>query len=430
MRPLPLVLPETEAFWTGGRDGRLRDEALPGVRRGCGTRRRPCARSCPTGSSSRPTVSGSRHGGRVHGQPQQWLPDPAPPYVVAIVALDEDPRVRLTTNIVDAEPDDVAGRSAGRGAVRAARRRLAARCSRRPATGRPAGGRGRREPEEPPLPRGRRPPDGRPPTSSRTAVAITGIGMSRRRAAADARPARAHGRRVPRRRSTTPGSASPTSTGSPRGRARCRARPASRRAASRPLENALRHPPDVAQRRHGDARGTAARSSPRCSAVAAGLCRHVLVLTARSGSRPHTELMRIGAARAADGRAGRRRLPVAPAVRRGVGGELDRDVRVAVLPPLRRDREMLGWIALNARANAARNPAAIYRDPMTMDDYLDARMITTPFGLYDCDVPCDGAIAIDRLGGRRGGRRAAARRSGSRPSARRSPNPCRGTRAR
>ena len=54
-------------------------------------------------------------------------------------------------------------------------------------------------------------------------------------------------------------------------------------------------------------------------------------------------------------------------------------------------RETLGWIALNQRANAALNPTAIYRDPMTMDDYLNARPITTPFGLYDCDVPCDGA---------------------------------------
>jgi len=57
-------------------------------------------------------------------------------------------------------------------------------------------------------------------------------------------------------------------------------------------------------------------------------------------------------------------------------------------------REMLGYIALNGRANAARNPAAIYRDPMTMDDYLSARPITSPFGLYDCDVPCDGAVAV------------------------------------
>ncbi|MFZ2173636.1 MAG: OB-fold domain-containing protein [Rhodococcus sp. (in: high G+C Gram-positive bacteria)] len=57
-------------------------------------------------------------------------------------------------------------------------------------------------------------------------------------------------------------------------------------------------------------------------------------------------------------------------------------------------RETLGWIALNQRANAALNPTAIYRDPLTMDDYLSARPITTPFGLYDCDVPCDGAVAV------------------------------------
>jgi acetyl-CoA acetyltransferase len=57
-------------------------------------------------------------------------------------------------------------------------------------------------------------------------------------------------------------------------------------------------------------------------------------------------------------------------------------------------RETLGEIAINARTNAARNPDAIYRDPMTMDDYLNARMISTPFGLYDCDVPCDGAVAV------------------------------------
>ena len=57
-------------------------------------------------------------------------------------------------------------------------------------------------------------------------------------------------------------------------------------------------------------------------------------------------------------------------------------------------REMLGLIAVNARTNAALNPAAIYREPMTMDDYLSARPITSPFGLYDCDVPCDGSIAV------------------------------------
>ena len=31
---------------------------------------------------------------------------------------------------------------------------------------------------------------------------------------------------------------------------------------------------------------------------------------------------------------------------------------------------------------------------MTMDDYLSARPITSPFGLYDCDIPCDASIAV------------------------------------
>jgi len=57
-------------------------------------------------------------------------------------------------------------------------------------------------------------------------------------------------------------------------------------------------------------------------------------------------------------------------------------------------RETLGWIAMNQRANAALNPTAIYRDPMTMEDYLSARLITTPFGLFDCDVPCDASTAV------------------------------------
>lgn len=57
-------------------------------------------------------------------------------------------------------------------------------------------------------------------------------------------------------------------------------------------------------------------------------------------------------------------------------------------------REQLGAIAINARRNAGLNPDAVYRDPMSMDDYLGARMISEPFCLYDCDVPCDGATAV------------------------------------
>jgi acetyl-CoA acetyltransferase len=57
-------------------------------------------------------------------------------------------------------------------------------------------------------------------------------------------------------------------------------------------------------------------------------------------------------------------------------------------------REQLGAIAVNARRFAAMNPKAIYTDPMTLDDYLGVRMISSPFCLYDCDVPCDGSTAV------------------------------------
>jgi acetyl-CoA acetyltransferase len=57
-------------------------------------------------------------------------------------------------------------------------------------------------------------------------------------------------------------------------------------------------------------------------------------------------------------------------------------------------KEQLGWLAINSRRNAGLNPRAAYREPMTMDDYLAARPVSTPFGLFDCDVPVDGSIAV------------------------------------
>jgi acetyl-CoA acetyltransferase len=57
-------------------------------------------------------------------------------------------------------------------------------------------------------------------------------------------------------------------------------------------------------------------------------------------------------------------------------------------------REQLGQIPLTCRVNAGRNPRAIYRDPLTMDDYLNARVISIPLCLYDCDVPVDGSTAF------------------------------------
>jgi acetyl-CoA acetyltransferase len=56
--------------------------------------------------------------------------------------------------------------------------------------------------------------------------------------------------------------------------------------------------------------------------------------------------------------------------------------------------EQLAMIAINARRNAALNPKAVYRDPMTLDDYFASRLITTPFHLFDCDAPVDGSTAV------------------------------------
>lgn len=57
-------------------------------------------------------------------------------------------------------------------------------------------------------------------------------------------------------------------------------------------------------------------------------------------------------------------------------------------------REQLGWIPVTQRAHAALNPDAVYREPLTIDGYLAARMISTPICLFDCDVPIDGATAL------------------------------------
>ena len=57
-------------------------------------------------------------------------------------------------------------------------------------------------------------------------------------------------------------------------------------------------------------------------------------------------------------------------------------------------KEHLGWLAVASRRNAGLNPLAAYRDPISLDDYLEARPVSSPFGLLDCDVPVDGSIAI------------------------------------
>jgi len=57
-------------------------------------------------------------------------------------------------------------------------------------------------------------------------------------------------------------------------------------------------------------------------------------------------------------------------------------------------REQLAQIALTDRAHAALNPRALIREPLTMEQYLAARMISTPLCLYDCDRYTDASTVI------------------------------------
>jgi len=57
-------------------------------------------------------------------------------------------------------------------------------------------------------------------------------------------------------------------------------------------------------------------------------------------------------------------------------------------------REQLAQIALTDRAHALLNPRALVREPLTMDEYMSARMISSPLCLYDCDRFSDASTVL------------------------------------
>jgi acetyl-CoA acetyltransferase len=57
-------------------------------------------------------------------------------------------------------------------------------------------------------------------------------------------------------------------------------------------------------------------------------------------------------------------------------------------------REDFGKLCIAQRENALRFPHALLRKPLTMDEYLNARLIAEPLRLYDCVMPCAGAEAF------------------------------------
>ncbi len=57
-------------------------------------------------------------------------------------------------------------------------------------------------------------------------------------------------------------------------------------------------------------------------------------------------------------------------------------------------REHFAEVCISQRNNAIRRPTAIRRDPITLDDYFNARMISDPLCLFDYTMESDGAVAV------------------------------------
>ena len=106
VRLLPQVGPDNEHFWQGGREGELRFlRCQP-----CGHYVHPPSPLCPQCLSRRlepEAVSGRAVVHTFTVNHQRWIPGFEPPYVVAIVELEEQEGLRLTTNLVHCEPDRV-----------------------------------------------------------------------------------------------------------------------------------------------------------------------------------------------------------------------------------------------------------------------------------------------------------------------------------
>ncbi|MDP3519562.1 MAG: thiolase family protein [Hydrogenophaga sp.] len=57
-------------------------------------------------------------------------------------------------------------------------------------------------------------------------------------------------------------------------------------------------------------------------------------------------------------------------------------------------RADFGRIAVDQRSNALKNPNALFKKPLTLDEYLQAKAISDPIHLFDCVMPCAGAEAF------------------------------------
>jgi acetyl-CoA acetyltransferase/uncharacterized OB-fold protein len=382
-RPLPLLVPENQFFWTAGADGLLRLQEC--------TRCRalihppaPVCRYCRARAMEVRTVSGRATLSSFTVNHRFSVPGLPPPYVVAEVAVVEDPRVRLTTNIVGCPPDQL--RIGDMMEVVFEPIEDVWLPLFRPAS-EPA-----RQSEQLPaddIAPARFGEFVRPMVTTdkfEDKVALTGVGMSK----------------IGRRLMAWPLALTLDA---------CEAAIADAGLQIDDIDGLASYPGAGDMGGFGEGGVTALEAAlgvrptwhnggmetfgptgsviAAMTAVASGLARHVLCFRTLWES-THTELIRQGHTQPASSRTRSWLTPF------GVTSAAHTLAQTAQRHFHRygTTKETLGWIAINQRANAALNPDAIYRTPLTMDDYLHARPITTPFGLYDCDVPCDGAVAV------------------------------------
>ena len=381
-RVLPALGSWNRFYWESGADGQLRFRRCAS----CGALQHPPAPVCRTCASDQLEVRPVSGHGVVQSHTtnvQQWSPEYPPPFVVAVVAIDEDPRVRLTTNIVGCGPEDVyvgmpvrvcfehvedvwvpVFEPTGEGPAEL-----------------------RNEDEELARIRSVRPMERLEKFEDK--VAVTGIGMSRigRKLMLDplalaVEAIRAAVEDAGLAMSDVDGLSTYPATSAEGGYAE---------GGVTAVESILGISPVWHNGGH-ETPGATGSLIAAMLAVASGLCRHVVCFRTVWQS-TYAELSRRGGV---SGTATRRVWGpdeyLAP-----YGAQAVNTVAMAASQHFARygtSRETLGWIALNARANAMVNPTALYRDPLTMDDYLAARPISTPFGLFDCDALCDGSVAV------------------------------------
>jgi acetyl-CoA acetyltransferase/uncharacterized OB-fold protein len=379
-RVLPQPTLASAGFWSSGADGVLRIEHCAD----CGRWFHPPMPTCPSchGTSvALEPVSGRATVVAVTVNHQQWLPGFPPPYAIVIVALDEDDRARLTTNVVGCAPDDVR-----------IGQRVRVRFEQAEEVWLPLFEPDPDATDDGPLPEPRDYKSALRPMARRDKfedrVALTGVGQSRigRRLMVDpvALTVEACRKAVDDAGltmddidglATYPGASQPGFS----------------EGGVMPVEEALQVRPTWVNG-GSDTPGQNGSIMTAMLAVAAGLCRHVLCFrTVWQAS--HEAMVRSGQWKASMDRATHMMEWRAPFGAMSAANWIGMHAS-HYMHHYGASREMLGWVAVNNRTNAVTNPEAVYREPMTLDDYYAARMVTTPFGLYDCDVPIDGAVAV------------------------------------